>query len=304
MIITDEYKKKIETLCGEEGKKWLETLPEQIKKYEQKWNITTSTPFSLSYNYVCPALTTDNQNAVLKISFPSNHEFITEIEALKRFPEEVSIKLLEEDLENGAVLLEQAIPGIPVSKIFPDSDQINFTSQVIKKLHIPIIESDRNLFPTIQDWEKIFERYEESNTNNMGVIPSYLVDLGRGIFTEFLQENTEQYLLHGDLHNDNILKSNRGWLVIDPKGIIGEREFELGAFLRNPYYDLPKNSDYKAIETRRISQFADALRFDRERIRLWALASSIISMLWFWEDEGKVSEIYLRNAELIRSIRF
>ena len=114
----------------------------------------------------------------------------------------------------------------------------------------------------------------------------------------------QQFLLHGDLHNDNILQSNRGWLVIDPKGLVGEREFELGAYLRNPYYDLPQNNDYKAIETRRIIQFADELGFDRERIRLWALASTIISMLWFWEDEGKVSEIYLRNAELIRSVKF
>lgn len=302
-MITDEYKKKIESLSGEVGKKWLENLPEQIGYYEKKWNIKTSTPFSLSYNYVCLAVTEDNKNVVLKISFPNNTEFISEIEALKRFPEDVSIEIKNEDLENKVVLLEQAVPGTPVSKITNDEEQVYITSQVIKKLHVQITENDTKVFPSISDWANIFDKYKEKTQNN-GPIPKELVDLGHGIFTDLLQENRKQYLLHGDLHNDNILKSDRGWLVIDPKGIIGEREFELGAFLRNPYYDLPENCNHKKIETRRIIQFAEELGFDRERIKLWSLASSIISMLWFWEDEGKVSDIYLRNAELIRSIKF
>lgn len=303
MEITDEYRKKIELLCGDEGVRWLNSLPDQVDQFEQKWNIKTFDPFTLSYNYVCPAITTDGQNVVLKLSFPNNHEFMTEIEAIKRFPEEVTIKILEEDLEKGCVLLEQAIPGTPVAKITPDEDQIHFVAQVIKKLHKPIIEEDKKTFCSISNWAEIFDKYIKHDKDGLGIVPRNLVDLGKSIFTEFLQEDKQQYLLHGDLHNDNILQSKRGWLVIDPKGIVGEREFELGAYLRNPYYDLPHNSDYKAIETRRIMQFANELGFDRERIRLWALASTIISMLWFWEDEGKVSEIYLRNAELIRSIK-
>lgn len=302
-MITDEYRKKIDLLSGEVGKKWLENLPEQIKYYEKKWGIKTSAPFSLSYNYVCSAITADNKKVVLKISFPKNTEFISEIEALKRFPEEVSIRIENEDLENSVVLLEQAVPGTPVSKIINDQEQVRITAQVVEKLHVPIIESDKNLFPSINDWAKIFDRYTEK-TKNEGSVPKELVDLGKGIFRDFLSENKKQYLLHGDLHNDNILSSNRGWLVIDPKGIIGEREFELGAFLRNPYYDLPKNCNHKELETRRILQFAEELNFDQERIRLWALANSIISMLWFWEDEGKVSDIYLGNAQLIKSIKF
>lgn len=302
MILTDEYRKKIELLSGEAGKKWLKNLPEQINYYEKKWNIKTSTSFSLSYNYVCSAITVDNKKVVLKISFPNNTEFISEIEALKRFSEQVSIKIENEDLENNVVLLEQAVPGIPVSKITNDEEQVYITSQVIKKLHVQMTENDTKVFSSINDWAKIFDMYKEKTQNN-GPIPKELVNLGHGIFTDLLQENRKQYLLHGDLHNDNILSSSRGWLVIDPKGIIGEQEFELGAFLRNPFYDLPKNSNHKETETRRIIQFADELCFDPERIRLWALASSIISMVWFWEDEGKVSDIYLRNAELIRSIK-
>ena len=42
-------------------------------------------------------------------------------------------------------------------------------------------------------------------------------------------------LLHGDLQHYNVLfDTDRGWLAIDPKGVVGELEHEIGAVLRNP----------------------------------------------------------------------
>ncbi len=38
----------------------------------------------------------------------------------------------------------------------------------------------------------------------------------------------------GDLHHENILAAERApWLAIDPKGVIGEPAYEMGALLRN-----------------------------------------------------------------------
>ena len=42
-------------------------------------------------------------------------------------------------------------------------------------------------------------------------------------------------LLHGDLQHYNVLFDNeRGWVAIDPKGVVGEWEYEVGPLLRNP----------------------------------------------------------------------
>ncbi|MFH2022197.1 MAG: aminoglycoside phosphotransferase family protein [Patescibacteria group bacterium] len=171
-------------------------------------------------------------------------------------------------------------------------------------MHRPIPNNSKSLFPNISDWSKAFIRYKKNYSLESGPIPKRLFNLGEGIFKEFLQEDKEQVLLHGDLHNDNILLSQRGWLVIDPKGLIGEKEFELGAYLRNPLYDIPKGNNYKEVEKRRIAQFSEELGFEKERIKKWALACAIISLLWFLEDENNVQEIYIRNAELIDEIRF
>ena len=301
--MTTDFENKIIAMLGDAGKKWLASLPKIIRKYEEKWQIKTQLPFPLSYNYVCPAETHTGKQVVLKISFPGNKEFLSEIEAIQTFNKDVCIQILKEDLPESVVLLERALPGSRLSEITSDTDQIHFASEVIKKLHTPLLENATTLFPSVADWAVAFDRYTAKYSLTTGPIPKKLFDRGEGIFREFLQEKKEQVILHGDLHSDNILLSERGWLAIDPKGVIGEREFELGAYLRNPYYDLPKGSDYSTIEANRITQFSEELGFDKERIRSWAVACAVISLVWFLEDEDTFKDIYVKNAELLGNLK-
>jgi aminoglycoside/hydroxyurea antibiotic resistance kinase len=42
-------------------------------------------------------------------------------------------------------------------------------------------------------------------------------------------------VLHGDLHHGNVLDFGlRGWLAIDPKGLLGERGFDFANIFTNP----------------------------------------------------------------------
>lgn len=293
------FVKQIIALRGDVGKKWLRNLPSIIKKYEEKWGLVVSSPFFLSYNYVAPARTLDGKDAVLKISFPNNKEFPAEIEALKVFNGQGAIKLLREDLENGIMLLEKAEPGVLLRTIKDDTEQIHIASQVIKILHKSIAQKNYSLFPTIADWGKIFARHRKNYPESR--VPKYFLDKAEDVYMSS-KNAKETFLLHGDLHSDNILSSSRGWLVIDPKGVIGEREFELAAFLRNPIYDFPKGCDYKKLEAKRILQFSEELGFNKQRILDWAFAGAIISIFCKLEDEGKFADIYLKNAELLNNI--
>lgn len=302
--MNEEFIKKIIALRGELGKKWLQDIPQIIKQYEQQWKITVLPPFNLTYNYVAPAKTRNGKNVVLKISFPMNNEFISELEALKFFDGQASIKVLKEDMGNCVALLEKADPGIRVRNITPEKKQISIVSDVLKKLHKPVSKEIISLFPTLSDWGKVFDHYKMKFSANSGPIPKWMFDKAEIIFKESSKNKKDLVLLHGDLHSDNILSSKRGWLIIDPKGVIGEREFELGAFLRNPYYDYPKGSNYKNLEKIRIIQFSEELGFDKERIRDWAFACAVISLLWFLEDENEFKTIYVQNAELLNEIKF
>lgn len=297
-----EFKKKIITLRGDIGRKWLDNLPNIIKKYEQEWNITCLDPYPLSYNYVAPAKTHNGSSVVLKISFPNNPDLPLEYEVLHFYDGNGSIKVLNKDIVNGVLLLEMAEPGTRVRDISPDNKQILFASEVIKKMQRPVPDTTSALFPTILDWARIFDRHKQTFSSE-SPIPPWMFEKAEHIFKEYPKDKKEIAVLHGDLHSDNILLSQRGWVCIDPKGLVGEREFELGAFLRNPYYDYPKGSNYKKLETNRILQFSEELGFDKKRILDWSFACAVISLLWFLEDEQYFNEIYVANAELLNEIK-
>lgn len=298
-----KFAKKITALAGDAGKAWLENLPTLIKHYEEKWQLECFEPFPLSYNYVLPAKTKSGDAVVLKIGFPTNHEFNREIDTLKFYNGAGAIKVLHEDIKNKVVLLERAIPGTRVGDTRPDSKQISIVSDVIKKIHKPIPFQSNSDLTTLADWAKAFEKYRKKFDVKTGPIPRLMFEEAEEIFSQYDNDEKNSFLLHGDLHNDNILLSERGWLAIDPKGVIGNQEFEIGTYLRNPLADLPKNSNYKLIERNRILQFSDELGLDRKNVQKWTFANAIISLLWFLEDEGELKEIYLQNAELISAIK-
>lgn len=302
--MNEEFRKRIIALKGDIGKKWLDDLPQIIKSFEVKWELKVLPPFHLTYNYVASAQTSNGKDVVLKISFPDNHQFVTELEALKFYNGDGAIKLLRKNRENNAMLLEKAEPGLRLREITNERKQITNASKVLKKLHRPIPADYGYKFPTIAEWAKVFEKHTKTFSDELDPVPSWLFEKAKEIFEHYLNQETEQVLLHGDLHSDNILSSERGWLSIDPKGVIGEREFELGAYLRNPYYDFPNGSDYKNLETDRIIQFSEELGFEKERVRNWAFACAVISLLWFLEDEKYFKEIYVQNAKLLSEIKF
>jgi streptomycin 6-kinase len=88
-------------------------------------------------------------------------------------------------------------------------------------------------------------------------------------------------LLHGDLHHDNILSATREpWLVIDPKGIVGDPGYDLGAFLYNPWPGLLELPDPARVIARRVDQLAEGLGMERARVRAWGIAQAVLSACW------------------------
>lgn len=185
-----------------------------------------------------PAKKEDGTPVVLKIGFPGDKEFRTEIEALKIFDGRGIVKLLEYDLDNALMLLEKAVPGDSFKKIQNDDEVTTILSDLIQVLDQPVEKS--SIFPTLTDWARGFDRVRKAHNNTSGPFPKNLFEKAEGIFKEYTKDSTQFFLLHGDLHKDNILLSERGWIAIDPKGVLGEREFETAAFLRNPLFDLQR----------------------------------------------------------------
>jgi streptomycin 6-kinase len=125
-----------------------------------------------------------------------------------------------------------------------------------------------------------------------------MVTRAEALFAELLGSSGAPTLLHGDLHHENILSAERApWLAIDPKGLIGEAEYEVGALMRNPLLRLLSLPDVTATLARRFDILAESLGFDRQRMIAWSYAQAILSAWWHIEDHGHGWEPTIALAE-------
>ena len=104
-----------------------------------------------------------------------------------------------------------------------------------------------------------------------------LADLGGALAAELAQSQGEQVVLHQDLHGGNVLRAERSpWLAIDPKPLVGEREFDLASLIR----DTRDRIDERLVR-RRLDLLSELLGLDRERMRCWAIVHALA-----WGVEG------------------
>ena len=91
--------------------------------------------------------------------------------------------------------------------------------------------------------------------------------------------------LHGDLHHENIMLSPRGWIVIDPAGLIGDAALDVANMFSNPLdrFDLTRDQERIAWMA---EVFADALGRDVRTILRYAFAYGCLSAAWHEEDEN------------------
>lgn len=300
-FVPDPFAKTIVGTFGAAGDEWLQRLPAILTQCAQRWSLTVMPHFSnLSYNYVAPARRADGTAAILKLGVP-NAELRNEIEALRLYDGRGICRLLDFDLDLGALLLERLQPGVMLSTITDDEQAISLAAQVMRQLWRPAPPT--HSFPTVAKWAKGMERLRTTFDGGTGPFPAKLVEEAERLFAELIPSMGEPMLLHGDLHHYNILTAEREpWLAIDPKGLVGESAYETGALLRNPF-GIEKRPDLVQFTTRRIDQLAAELHMDRARIRGWNVAQALLSVWWDYEDNGDNWRAGISFAEQMAAVK-
>lgn len=295
----------IVALYGDAGVLWLKRLPATIAACEERWSLTALPPFEdLTYNYIAPVVLAHRTDAVLKIGVPGTHlnpELSTEIEALVRFDGRGCVRLLAIDPGLGALLLERALPGTTLATVPDDEEATRIAARVMRRLWRPVRPD--HPFPTVEQWGRGFARMRERFGGGTGPLPARLTAGAECLFAELLASMETPVLLHGDLHHWNILAAERErWLAIDPKGVVGEPAYEVGALLRNMVDPLSQSSDPASVVRRRLAVLSEELVIDRERLGGWGLAQAVLSAWWDIEDGTGTGESAVRIAQLIEGV--
>jgi len=320
MNLPPEFVSNIQGVFQEQGKAFLEALPVLIEEASARWGLTDVQPSpTLSYNFVAFAkrastagfATNAQREVVLKMGVP-NREMRSEIAALKLFNGEGACKLLDYDEDKCWMLLEKLNPGVMLAEMEDDEEATRIAAEAMKRMWVPLdsaslLAKSQEQAPALQkfiqltDWFDGLKKLRKMFNGGTGPLDEKLVERVESSVKDFFAENHHPVLMHGDFHHYNILSSERGWVVIDPKGVIGPAGYEVGPFMLNPWEKFSDGISRRLI-LRRIDILHEHLGFERQRILEWSLAHAILSAWWGIEDNPDWG--YAVNfAELISDLK-
>ena len=220
----------------------------------------------------------DGRRVVLKLAKGAGDEARSG-EMLRAFGTEGAVRVYEAEV--GAVLLERLEPGeelVSLVRRGDDDQATRILADVIARLagH----EAPHGTV-TVAEYGRAFDWYVRTDDQQ---IPADLVREAHDLYRNLAATQDTAMLLHGDLQHYNVLNDNeRGWLAIDPKGVVGELEYEVGALMRNPM-ELPELYTQRATIERRLEILTSLLPLDRSRALRWCFAQAVLSAIWGVED--------------------
>ncbi len=213
----------------------------------REWGLELGEPFALSnVSYVAPA-----GDFVLKVGWEGDDESLHEADALELWNGDGAIRLLRRS--GRALLEERAEPGDDLSAV-PEDEATAIAVEVAARLWRPAGLPFRPVVPEVWRW---LDRAELEGGE--------LVPLARQLLTEL--DPAPAWLVHGDFHHHNLLRSGDRFVAIDPKPYLADREYDVPSFLWNP---LDNRMEDRAQAERRIAAFV-AAGLDEFRIRAWTV---------------------------------
>ncbi len=273
---------------AEAANAWFERLPSLLEECAERWRLELLPPFEqLSLHYVAPAVRSDGAAVILKTCSLTD-EFEHGLAALRLFDGRGIARLLEWDEDHKVMLLERLQPGTMLASLSPEQDEqaTSILAGVMRQLWRPAPAG--HSFPTVEQLGQGLTQLRARYDGGYGPFPPRLVDEAVDLFATFNASAHETMLLHGDLQHHNILRSGDAWRAIDPKGVVGDPGYEVGASFYNPMPDILEAPNLEQMLARRVAQLSEELGMERARIRGWGLAKSVLTA-WDMVRSGLLS---------------
>lgn len=292
-ILPEKFVRLMNDCHGANGADWLAQLPEIIAEIEREWSLVVRAPYAnLSYHFVAPCEMKNGGEAVLKIGYPEeNSPIFNEAEALKLYAGRGAAKFLNFDGDCFALLIEKLNPGETLFKIFAGNENaaIETAVDVLRKIKCPLPENHDFVF--LREWFAGFEKAKKTS------FPAATIEKAERFYREL--STAESFLIHGDFHHENILSAQREkFLVIDPKGIVGQTGYEISVFLKNHLCWLQEDKSLSGKLDYAVLKFSEAFEISAADLRKWVYAQSVLAAWWTFEDNGENWKKDLALAEV------
>ncbi len=219
---------------------------------------------------------------MLKIQTP-HRESEHEAAALELWDGDGAVQLLAHDPERHALLLERCVPGTPLAAAGQEQ-ALDVLVSLLPRLWKLAAGRFRPLSEEAAWWaEQLPNTWEQAGRQ----FEQRLLEAALEALSELAPTQGEQVLLHQDLHGENVLAAAREpWLVIDPKPLVGEREFAVAPIVRSVELGHSRRD-----VLHRFDRLTAELGLDRERARGWTIGQTIA-----WSVGSEYHETHIETA--------
>lgn len=288
---------EIEKICNHFGKEFYEKVLRDIEVYADKWNLS-SYQFIPSYSakIVFSCDSAKFGKAVLKIGNPSSRETITEFNTLRHYNGRRFSRVFDADIENGVILEESIQPGKPLRNESSLDRRLSVFCSLYKGLHIA--PANEEVYPTYTEWVGRITEYMSKRQDCKELY--LLMKKAKDICSSVSASYSQKMLLHGDFHHDNILLGTEGrYVIIDPKGVIGDPVFDVPRFILNEFGDeITADLDKKIIDI--TCTLEKNLHIPNDIIKKCLFVETAMGICWMVED-GSTPEEY---PKLLQTVAF
>ncbi|MCX6991047.1 MAG: hypothetical protein NTX49_08320 [Chlamydiae bacterium] len=252
-----------------------------IAKASLELQVTDLTPTPLPYLYSGIY----KEKPVILKHVVEKEAFFQEKQTLSLFASDSCVALVASDDKTQVLVLEKVIPGTTLKEINDEHKASQIFSHIVKSL--PKLADPGLIYPTLEEWLSIIP--------NHSLLEKKLQDKAEATLKKLSAIPRNAYLLHGDLHHENILESHRGWVCLDPKGVIGPLEFETAIYLLNPLDQKPSLDSF----FNKVADLQRDLGADPTLMKGYAFLRSLLGAIWAAEDQ-KPTEPWLVWSELLQ----
>ena len=288
---------------GKEGEAWLEKLPSILRRCCDKWCLTLGPPTEeIKVNYIAYVEMGHGEEAVLKVGVPHD-DFSAEMEALAIYAGRGINRLIDCDQALNAMLLERLRPGKMLDSVGDVREQSEIAARILHDLHATPPPSNHAL-PHFMDWLRgAFA--DAKSCEDSARARGYIEQIPRveSMMEILLEPDEPQMLLHGDLHHWNILSdADRGWMAIDPKGVIGASCLDVGRFINNAMGFGETAAEKREILLEAVAVFSEVLGENEERMFAGAFCDKIMGSSWGLQQKPDEHEALKVMVEVARDV--